>query len=298
MADQVKVKSGPVQETLFIPLAARARETRRRRPVLRDPKAAKILASVDFDTNGNSAAVGGGSVAVSCAPPDLRVLGQRLPGRASGRDKRGDRRRAESQVGPGRQRPGALGTSLDLPDAIELRRRFFTESSRRRMVAASVLEQDWLPALRDSPGPYFFAAEGVLAYLEQASTGHTGPRRGSCPGALDRFRHLQPAALEQRHRLAAKPEHGCAIGSGRATSHARWNPSALRSCGGCRYPAARRTGQCGCHADTDRAAAGPPHRGRPGHRHRLPGQLTLAVTPLAESVAAPGIRPILLSWRR
>jgi O-methyltransferase involved in polyketide biosynthesis len=35
MADLVKVELGAVQETLFIPLAARARETRRRRPVLR-----------------------------------------------------------------------------------------------------------------------------------------------------------------------------------------------------------------------------------------------------------------------
>jgi hypothetical protein len=50
MADRVKAELGAVQQTLFIPLAARARETRRRRPVLRDPKAAQILASVDFDT--------------------------------------------------------------------------------------------------------------------------------------------------------------------------------------------------------------------------------------------------------
>ena len=60
MADQVKVKLGAVQETLFIPLAARARETRRRRPVLRDPKAAEILASVDFDTNKYGRSWGGG----------------------------------------------------------------------------------------------------------------------------------------------------------------------------------------------------------------------------------------------
>jgi O-methyltransferase involved in polyketide biosynthesis len=49
VAGRVKVELGAVQQTLFIPLAARARETRRRRPVLRDPKAAEILASVDFD---------------------------------------------------------------------------------------------------------------------------------------------------------------------------------------------------------------------------------------------------------
>jgi O-methyltransferase involved in polyketide biosynthesis len=47
MADRVRAELGAVQETLFIPLAARARETRRRRPVLRDPKAAEILASAE-----------------------------------------------------------------------------------------------------------------------------------------------------------------------------------------------------------------------------------------------------------
>jgi O-methyltransferase involved in polyketide biosynthesis len=41
---------GAVQQTLFIPLAARARESRKKRPILRDPKAAEIVASVDFDT--------------------------------------------------------------------------------------------------------------------------------------------------------------------------------------------------------------------------------------------------------
>ena len=60
MADLVKVKLGAVQETLFIPLAARARETRKRRPVLRDPRAAEILASVDFDTKKYGRGWGGG----------------------------------------------------------------------------------------------------------------------------------------------------------------------------------------------------------------------------------------------
>ena len=42
MADRVQVQLGEVQQTLFIPLAARARETRKKRPLLRDPKAIQI----------------------------------------------------------------------------------------------------------------------------------------------------------------------------------------------------------------------------------------------------------------
>ena len=49
MADRQQARLGAVQETLFIPLAGRARETRKKRPVLRDPKAAEMVASLDFD---------------------------------------------------------------------------------------------------------------------------------------------------------------------------------------------------------------------------------------------------------
>ena len=33
---------------------------------------------------------------------------------------------------------------LDLPDTIALRRRFFSDTERRRMIAASLLDEDWL----------------------------------------------------------------------------------------------------------------------------------------------------------
>jgi O-methyltransferase involved in polyketide biosynthesis len=56
---------------------------------------------------------------------------------------------------------------LDLPDAMALRRRFFTDTDRRRMLAGSVLDEDWVAAVRASPGPYFFVAEAILIYLPE-----------------------------------------------------------------------------------------------------------------------------------
>ncbi len=41
---------------------------------------------------------------------------------------------------------------LDLPDTIELRRKFFADSDRRNMLAASALEEGWLPVVQDYPG--------------------------------------------------------------------------------------------------------------------------------------------------
>ena len=44
-----QTKLGDVQRTLFFPLLARARETARKRPLLRDPKAAELVRAIDFD---------------------------------------------------------------------------------------------------------------------------------------------------------------------------------------------------------------------------------------------------------
>jgi hypothetical protein len=57
---------------------------------------------------------------------------------------------------------------LDLPDVIDLRRQFFADTDRRRMVAGSVVDVDtWLPVVEATGGPWFFAAEAVLIYLDE-----------------------------------------------------------------------------------------------------------------------------------
>jgi len=94
---------------------------------------------------------------------------------------------------------------LDLPDTIELRRRFFTDSGHRRMVAASVLDQDWLPAVTGYPGPYFFVADGVFPYLAQAPQVLTRIASGF-PGALIAFDTYSQRMLEQQHKMAAKKD--------------------------------------------------------------------------------------------
>jgi O-methyltransferase involved in polyketide biosynthesis len=74
---------------------------------------------------------------------------------------------------------------LDLPDTIELRRRFFADTGRRQMIAASVLDQEWLETVTQSPRPYFFVAEGVLHYLPEDDATRTLTRIAQrFPGAL------------------------------------------------------------------------------------------------------------------
>jgi O-methyltransferase involved in polyketide biosynthesis len=186
--EHVKVELGSVQKTLFIPLAARARETRRRRPVLRDPKAAEILASVDFDAEAYSRGWGGSVTVLRTAIFDCWVSGflAEHPGGTVVEIGTGLNTRFERAGGP-----DARWIDLDLPDTIELRRKFFTDSAHRQMVAASVLDPDWLPAVRDRPGPYFFAAER-RAWLPGAGSAGPHPHRQEFPRRADRLRHLQP----------------------------------------------------------------------------------------------------------
>ena len=255
MAELVKMELGAVQKTLFIPLAARARETRRRRPVVRDPKAAEILTSVDFDTKKYGSGWGGGVTVLRTAIFDCWVrdfLAEHPGGTVveigTGLNSRFDR------VDNGQ----VHWIDLDLPDTIELRRRFFADSGRRRMVAASVLDQDWLPAAGDSPGPYFFAAEGVLVYLDQAPQVIARIARGF-PGALIALDTYSQRTLGQQHRLAAR-KHMDALWA--------WS---------CDDP--RTLESLGLEVVRQAAVTRPP----PGLRSRLPGRYRYAL-PLANRI--------------
>jgi len=198
MADRVRPELGAVQQTLFIPLADRARNAGRKRPLLRDPKAAEILASVDFDTRAYGRGWGSDVTVIRTAIFDGWVAGflAEHPGGTVVELGTGLNSRFE--------RVAAAQThwiDLDLPDTIELRRQFFTDSGHRQMLAASVLDEDWLPAVRDSPEPYFFAAEGVLPYLAEAPA-VIARIASSFPGALLAFDTYRQRTLEQQHKLA------------------------------------------------------------------------------------------------
>ena len=57
---------------------------------------------------------------------------------------------------------------LDLPEVIDIRRQFFTDTSRRTMIAASVLETAWFEQVKSTNGPYFFISEAVIIYLSNS----------------------------------------------------------------------------------------------------------------------------------
>jgi len=200
MADDTQIELGVVQETLFIPLAARAKETRKTKPILRDPKAAEMVAAIGEPAAKYERDTGAWLNVMRTAIFDTWVrafLAEHPAGTVveigTGLNTRFDR------VDNGQ----VHWIDMDLPDTIELRRRFFTDSGRRRMLAASVLDEDWMPAVRQSPGPYFFVSEGVLTYLAEA------PRAieriaAAFPGELFAFDTYPQRTMKQQHKMADK----------------------------------------------------------------------------------------------
>ena len=73
------------------------------------------------------------------------------------------------------------------------------------MVAASVLDEDWLPVVTQSQGPYFFVAEGVLAYLaEDQAMAALARIAARFPGALIALDTYPKQTLDRQHQLAAR----------------------------------------------------------------------------------------------
>ena len=170
--------------------------------MLRDPKAVQMVESIDFDTAKYGRGTGGLVTLLRTATFDVWVrdfLSRNPDGTVV-------------EIGTGlntrfeRVDNGAVHwIDLDLPDTIELRRQYFADTERRRMVAASVLDEEWLQAVAERPGPYFFAAEGVLVYLAPDDVTRTLARIAErFPGALMALDTYSWQALRQNHRMAAR----------------------------------------------------------------------------------------------
>lgn len=164
MASKQSIQLGMVQETLLVPLYARAVDARKKRPILNDRKAAEMVESIDWDFQRFNQSWRIGAATLRTAIFDVWV-GDFLSRHPEG---------TVVEIGAGlntrfeRLDNGAVHWfDLDLPDSIELRKKFFTDTPRRTTLAASVLDPGWMEAVRQSPGPYFFVAEAVLIYLTE-----------------------------------------------------------------------------------------------------------------------------------
>jgi O-methyltransferase involved in polyketide biosynthesis len=201
MTSDQRAELGPVQRTLFFPLLARARETQARRPLLRDPKAVELVRAIDFDAATYRSAMRFMVVIRTMILDEwVRQFLAAHPGGTVVELGTGLNTRFE------RTDNGSVHwVDLDLPDTIELRRRFFADTDRRQTLAASLLDEDWLPAVEALPRPYFFVSDGVLVYLrEEEVTSALTRIAARFPGSRLAFDTYPQATFKWEHQLAVK----------------------------------------------------------------------------------------------
>lgn len=194
---------GTVQETMFIPLWARAVEQERPAPILRDPRAVELTQSIDYDFSRFREA----SKIVQPAACVLAMVIDNWTKRFLQENPDG----VVVEIGAGldtrfeRLDNGRVHWfDLDLPDAIALRRRFFRETERRRFLPASALETDWIGAVKELNRPVFFVAEAVLMYFVEADVKRLFRIiADSLPGSLFAFDACGKLAQKNSRKLDA-----------------------------------------------------------------------------------------------
>jgi methyltransferase (TIGR00027 family) len=160
-----------VAETLLIPLYIRAMESQRPDALLKDEKAVALVRQMDYDfSRVKQARIQKESwVAVVLRNREFDRYAQGFLARypkavvvhiGCGLDTRFER------VDNGK----VEWYDLDLPEVIELRRKFIGgEGARYHFLAGSVLDGAWLTAVSaHRQRPFLFLAEGVLIYFEEA----------------------------------------------------------------------------------------------------------------------------------
>jgi O-methyltransferase involved in polyketide biosynthesis len=163
---KIKVELGDVQKTLFMPVWARAVETQKNKPILIDNTAVDIIDSVDFDFSSMSNNIPEISQVAWIARYlrfDLIVkdfINKHPSGTVvnigCGLDTSYERTNCSSMQ----------WYDLDLPDVIELKKKFLKETGNRKFISCSFLDTGWFDDIVINDNVLFLST-GVFVYFEE-----------------------------------------------------------------------------------------------------------------------------------
>lgn len=166
MRTNSEVTIGDVQKTLLLPLWGRAIEMEKSKPLLIDKQAASIIKDIPYDFS----IIAKNTSKIS----QLAWISRSIY--FDNEIKKFIEMNPESTVlniGCGldttfeRIDNGLINWfDLDLPDVIELRRKYISETERRKFIAASVFEKTWFEIIEDKKQVLIMIA-GVLYYFEE-----------------------------------------------------------------------------------------------------------------------------------
>jgi len=194
---------GDIQKTLLLPLWGRAVESKKREPILIDKTAIEIMEQIEYDFNafeGLSQISQFGWVVRSMIIDEvirqfiLKYPKATIVDIGCGLDTTFDR------IDNGSIR----WYDLDLPDTIELRRRFFKESERRKFISSSFLDPDWINTLIVDDNILFISA-GVFYYFEKEQIKRFFERvADKFPGSEMVFDASSPFGVKMANRMVIK----------------------------------------------------------------------------------------------
>lgn len=213
MAAKLPIHLSPAEESLLVPLYGRALDSLGKRPILSDPKAVEIAAAIDWDFQrfNQKRRIVGSALRSALFDAWAADFIRRHPQATVVEIGAGLNTRFE-RLDNGHVR----WFDLDLPDVVELRRRFFADSDRRTTLAASVVDRGWIAAVRTSPRPYLFVAETVFIYLTEPEVkAALAQIAANFPGAMIAFDTASLEAISRenqdhaRLKLAARGTWAC-----------------------------------------------------------------------------------------
>ena len=142
---------------------------------------------------------------------------------------------------------------LDLPDVIELRNKFFEETERYHMLAASATDLAWMSAIEIKGRPVMVIAEGLMMYLQEGDVKTLiqaiQTRLGARWLVFDAYSQM---TAKRAHNHPSLKKTGAVIQWGIDDAHE------IRDLGR-RHTAARGMGLCAIARDRRAAAAAPPN---------------------------------------
>ncbi|MFW5490520.1 MAG: class I SAM-dependent methyltransferase [Desulfovibrio sp.] len=155
-----------IPETLLIALWARAAATQAENPIIHDEKAVEMVSQINYDFSRFEASSRYTKLGVAVrtrllddglstfleAHPDAVVINF-----GAGLDTRHARLQCDT----------VDWYEIDVPESIELRRRFFTENDRYHFIAQSIFDLSWMDKVETAGRPVVFLAEGLFMYFTE-----------------------------------------------------------------------------------------------------------------------------------
>lgn len=211
MASKIRLQLGRVQETLLLPLAARARETQYPEPLLNDTKAAELMDRLDADRKKilrNMTEVGILGLCYRAYKMDeaIRAFLKKHPnGKILDIGAGLDTTYYRCDNGTARW------YDLDLPDSMALRRQLLPPPNERvTYIAKSMLDFSWIEDLGDISDGLFITIPGVLPYFQEADVryflGTIAPRLQGAEIMFDVISHFGKFFVDMRIKGAGMKE--------------------------------------------------------------------------------------------